>query len=259
EEELGSTLFARQGRRVALSQAGNVLLPYARQVLRKVEEARAVISDFENMGCGRLTIGAGGAVCNHILPELLREFSSRYAKIEVQVISGLTVSTLQRTVDGTVDLGLLVLPVQQGGIQTTDLGRDELLAIAPHGHRWQQQARVTARDFLGEPLIIFDRGSHTFRILERFLLEAGVFPSIAMEISDLEAVKSMVGSGLGVSVVPRWSIRKELDTETVVAKPLGTAGLFRKWGLVRRTNEPLTASQRAFVSICKSRLPALIA
>ncbi|HYC55719.1 MAG TPA: LysR family transcriptional regulator [Candidatus Binatia bacterium] len=259
EEDLGSTLFARQTRKVTLTQAGNVLLPYARQIVRKVEEARAVVSDFEGMGRGRVSVGSGGAVCHHILPDLVREFSSRFGKIDVQVISGFSVETLHRTLDGTVDLGILLLPVQEQGLVVSELGRDELVAIAPRDHAWGALERVKAKDFAGQPLVVYDRRSQTFRLLERFVLEAGVFPSIAMEISDLEAVKKMVAAGLGVSLVARWAVRKEELAGDLIVRPLGPKGLYRPWGLVRRANDVLTNSQRSFVSICTTRFPDLLA
>jgi len=258
EEAVGTSLFTRQARKVALTQAGNVLLPYARQISTKIDEATAVISDFEGMGRGKVAIGAGGAICHHILPQILCEFSARFAKIEIQVLSGFSDETLQRTIEGSVDLGLLLLPVDETGIVATDLGRDELLAIARPGHPWEALDRVRARDFVGEQVVIYNRTSHTFHILERFLLEAGVFPKFGMEINDLEAVKKMVEVGLGVSIVAAWTVRREVAEGTLVARPLGPRGLYRSWGLVRRANETPTASQKAFIGICSSTFPKLV-
>ena len=94
--------------------------------------------------------------------------------------------------------------------------------------------------------------------LERFLLEAGVFPSFGMEISDLEAVKKMVEVGLGVAVLAGWAVRTEVAAGKLVAKPLGSGGLYRSWGLVHRANETPTAAQRALMGICKSSFPKLV-
>lgn len=258
EESLGSALFARQARKVTLTQAGNILLPYARQILRKVEEARSVVSDVEGLGRGRVSIGAGGAVCHHVLPQVLSEFSSRFGRIEVQVTSGFSQDTLKHTLDGTVDLGILLLPVSNSAVVTTELGRDELVAIAPPGHPWEALDRVRPKDFIDQTLVTYARSSETYRILETFLLEQGVFPTVAMEISDLEAVKKMVEVGLGVSILAGWAVRKEALAESLVVRPLGNNGLYRSWGLVRRANEALTASQRGFISICTSRFPGLL-
>jgi len=258
EESLGAPLFTRRAREVSLTQAGNVLLPYARQIVAKLEEARAVVSDYEGLGRGRIVIGAGGAVCHHLLPELLKEFSQRFAKVEIQVISGFSNETLQRTIEGGVDLGIVVLPVQHTAVVSAELGRDELVAIAQPGHRWTGLARVRARDFVDEPLVVYERNSHTFRIIERFLLEEGVFPRFAMEISDLEAVKRMVEAGLGVAVMATWMIRQEILRGSLIARPLGARGLHRAWGVLHRASEALTASQKGFLSICRTRFPELI-
>lgn len=258
EESLGTPLFTRRAREVSLTQAGNVLLPYARQIVAKLEEARAVVSDYESLGRGRIVIGAGGAVCHHLLPELLKDFAQRFAKVEIQVISGFSNETLQRTIEGGVDLGIVVLPLQHTAVVSAELGRDELVAIARPGHRWTGLARVRARDFVDEPLVVYERNSHTFRIIERFLLEEGVFPRFAMEISDLEAVKRMVEAGLGVAVMATWMIREEILRGSLIARPLGARGLHRGWGVLHRASEALTASQKGFLSICRTRFPELI-
>ena len=258
EESVGAQLYSRRARTVTLTQAGNVLLPYARQVIGKVDEAVAVISDFEGLGRGRVVIGAGGAICHHVLPHILREFSDRFAKIEIQVISGFSFETMQRALDGTIDLGILLLPVRDTALVATEMGRDQLVAIAPPGHHWQELSRIKPGDFASEKLITYDRKSETFSILERFLLEDGVFPRFGMEISDLEAVKKMVGAGLGVAVVAGWAVRTEIEAGELIAKPLGARGLYRSWGMVYRSNETLTASQRGLISICKGRFPGLV-
>lgn len=259
EAELGTPLFTRHTRRVELAQAGDVLLPYARQILQKAAEARAVVSDFETSGRGRVTIGAGGAFCLHALPELLREFASRYGRIDIAVVSGSTEVTVQRTINGEVDLGFVVLPVQHAGLETVHLTRDELVAVAPAGHEFTKLDAIRARDFEGMPFVTYDRDSRTYRSVERFFLEAGVFPTIAMQISDLTAVKRMVAVGLGVSVVARWTVQEELRAGTLIARPLRPKGLFRNWGLVHRSRQTLTASQKNFLEICKPRVTQLLA
>lgn len=258
EKEAGTALFSRRARSVTLTQAGNVLLPYARQITAKADEAAAVISDFEGMGRGRVAIGAGGATCLHVLPRILSEFSERFGKIEIQVTSGFSLETIERTLDGTVDLGLVVLPVNTDGLAVTELGRDELVAIGPRGHRWESLERIRARDFGGEQVVFYNRASRTFGILERFLLEEGVFPRLGMQINDLEAVKKMVEVGLGVSLVAAWTVRREVDEGVLISRPLAPRPLYRSWGLVRRANETPSASQKAFIEICRSRFGALV-
>ena len=258
EEELGATLLSRNGRRIAVTQAGDTLLPYARQILAKLDEAKAAVADFEALGRGRVAIGAGGTVCHHILPAVLREFAERFSRVDVHVVSGYSAQTVARVADGSVDFGIVVLPVHEKALATSELGRDELVAVARPDHPWAAREVVLPRDFADEKLIAYDRVSQTYRILERFLLEAGVFPRVAMEINDLEAVKRMVSEGLGVSAVARWTVQREVSEESLIVRRLGRGGLYRTWGLVRRAGEPLTAAQRGFLAVCRNRFPSLL-
>jgi len=258
EEACATRLFTRHARKVTLTQAGNVLVPYAKQILSKADEALAVVSDFEGMGRGRVAIAAGGALCLHILPQLLEEFSARFGKIEIKVVSGFSPEILRLTLEGTADVGLTPLPVDDTELVTTELGSDELFAIAPAGHPWMRLERVRAKDFGNQRLVAYDRDSQTFKLLERFLLEGGIFPQISMDINDLEAVKRMVEAGLGVSIVAGWVVREQINNETLVVKPLAPKRVYRQWGLVRRAGETPTASQKGFVSICKTRFPGLV-
>ncbi len=258
EEAFATPLFTRHARKVTLTQAGNVLLPYAKQILGKADEAMAVVSDFEGMGRGRISIAAGGALCLHILPHLLEEFSTRFGKIEIKVVSGFSPEILRLTLEGTVDVGLSPLPVDETELVATQIGSDELFAIAPADHPWEHLERVRAKDFSNQRLVAYDRDSHTFKLLERFLLEGGIFPQIAMAINDLEAVKRMVEAGLGVSIVAGWVVREQAASGTLVVKPLGPSGIYRHWGLIRRAGETPTASQKGFIGICRTRFPGLI-
>jgi len=176
--------------------------------------------------------------------------------------------TLDRTPAGSDEpanyLGAVgkLLPASQveraAAVDDTAALVDELVAIAPPGHRWDGLARVRAKDFVDEPLVVYERNSHTFRIIERFLLEDGVFARFAMEINDLEAVKRMVEAGLGVAVMATWMVRDEVRRGSLTTRPVGARGLHRAWGLLQRANESLTASQKGFASICRTRFPELV-
>jgi DNA-binding transcriptional LysR family regulator len=117
---------------------------------------------------------------------------------------------------------------------------------------------VAPEDFTGQPLLIYERQSQTFRLIERTLLEAGVFPHVAMEMDHLEAVTEMVRVGLGVAVVPRWAVRAEVDAGHVVAIPIGKSGWTRGWGLgfIEQAAQPQPL--RAFVRLASERLPPVL-
>jgi len=258
ERQLGVKLLRRTGSGAKPSPAGEILVHYARQVVRKIDEAQRVMADFEANGAGALRIGAGGAACHFLLPPILKELRETYPKVDLHVVSGPTQATVERLLEGEIDLGLLTLPVAHARLRVLPLGRDELVAIVAPEHPWSERRRVQPQDFSDEPLLIYERRSQTHRLVERILLEAGVFPRVGMEMDHLEAVTAMVRDGLGVAVVPRWAIQAEIEAQQVVALPIGKTGLSRAWGLgvVEQDHQPQAV--RAFLRLCSERIPPIL-
>jgi LysR family transcriptional regulator for metE and metH len=126
----------------------------------------------------------------------------------------------------------------------------------PPEHAWARRDRVQAADFAGEPLVIYDRTSAITEATLGFLLASGIFPTVAIEIDQLEGVKELVRAGVGVAVVPRWAARRELAAGSLVAVPLGDAGLRRTWNLVFADSQPRSATTAAVVAFLREALPA---
>lgn len=258
EKQLGVKLLVRAGKGVRPTPAGEILLQYARQILQKVDEAQRVLTSYESTGSGVLRIGAGGAACEHLLPSVLQSFHDAYPRIELRVLSGPSRLTKERLLDGDLDVGMLTLPMVEPKLRLLELGRDELVAIAAPSHRWATRRRIEPRELTDQPLLVYERRSSTFHIVERMLLEAGVFPHIVMEMDHLGAVSSMVRAGLGLAVVPRWAVLSDVSAGRLVGLSIGKNGLYRAWGLGTRAEEHQPQTLRAFVRECLEHLPSLL-
>jgi len=258
ERQLGVKLLVRAGSGVRPTPAGEILLHYARQILAKVDEAQRVLTAYESTGSGVLRIGAGGAACEHLLPVVLQGFHAEFPHLELRVRSGPSPLSIAALLANDLDVALLTLPVAEPKLRIFELGRDELVAILPPGHAWAGRRRLEAAEFAGQPLLVYERRSSTHRLIERTLLEAGVFPHIAMELDHLGAVTSMVRAGLGLAIVPRWAVSDDLAAGRLATLPIGKTGLFRAWGLGLRAEDHQPQTLRAFVRACQERLPALV-
>jgi DNA-binding transcriptional LysR family regulator len=258
ERQLGVKLLVRAGNGVRPTPAGEILLHYARQILSKVDEAQRVLTAYESTGSGVLRVGAGGAACEHLLPSVLQSFHAEFARVELRVLSGPSALTIQRLLEGDLDVGMLTLPVSQDKLRIFELGRDELVVITAPDHPWAARRRLDAADLAGQPLLVYERRSSTYHIVERVLLEAGVFPHIVMELDHLGAVSSMVRVGFGLAVVPRWAVAADLAAGRLAALSIGKTGLYRAWGLALRAEDHQPQTLRAFVRLCLERLPPLL-
>jgi DNA-binding transcriptional LysR family regulator len=259
ERQLGVKLLVRAGTGVRPTPAGEILLHYARQILLKVDEAQRVLLSYESTGSGVLRIGAGGAACEHLLPSVLQSFHEGFPRIELRVLSGPSRTSIERLLAGDLDIGMLTLPVTEGKLRLFELGRDELVVIASPSHPWSTRRRIEPRELAEQPLLVYERRSSTFHIVERMLLEAGVFPRVVMEMDHLGAVSSMVRAGLGLAVVPRWAVLDDVNAERLVGLSIGKNGLYRAWGLGVRAEDHQPQTLRAFVRLCRERLPGLLA
>ena len=258
ERHLGVKLLVRSGRGTKTTPAGEILFRYAKQIVAKMDEAQRMIAEYDEKGTGSIRIGAGGATCEHLLPTVLREFGSRFPKSEISVVSGHSDLTLDRLQAGDLDIGMISMPSQTTGLQTFDLGSDELMAIAPGDHKWNALRRIPRQEFADVPLIVYEKRSSAFRLFEETLIRDGIFPKISMEIDHLGAAVGMIKAGIGVSVLPRWAVQALGHTGRLTVRSIGSGGLFRRWALATRADGHMSQSVKSFVNIGIELLPPLL-
>jgi len=258
EEHLGVPVLLRVGKRARPTPAGEVLLHCAEQVLDKIEDAERLLAEQGVGGGGMVRVGGSDGTCQHLLPPVLKEFLGLFPRVQLQVASGHSNDTLSRVLGGELDIGLVTLPVDADRIRVTEIGRDELVAVVAPDHAWVERRRIQAADFANEPLILYERESRMTGILLRFLLEEGIFPRVVTEVDQVEVVKELVRVGLGVAVLPAWSVRTEVERGELKAIPVGTHGLTRAWCLAALDNGAQPAALKALIRLCVEHLPRLL-
>ena len=258
EKELGISVLLRVGRTTRVTAAGDVLVHCARVVLEKLDETLRILEEHGHGRAGVVRIGTSEGPCNYLLPEILVEIKRRFPLVDARVVSGNAAATLGRLAAGDIDVALLALPVDADSVRVHEIGSDELVAVVPPGHSWAGRQYVTARDFEKEPMLVYDRGSQLADRSLRFLLDVGVFPRVPVEIDHLEAVKNLVQQRVGVAMLPRWAIRREVAAGVLLPVRLGPTGLVRRWGVLRLDRQPHSAALRGLLQLFTEMLPALL-
>lgn len=253
EREIGTPLFIRAPRRVALTHAGEVLLEAARRILREYDAATAELTDLAGAEKGRLRVGSASAmVSSDSLPNVLKEVCEQYPRADVFVSTGTSESLVQRLLAGELDVALVSLPVEARGIRTELLLRDALVAIVSPRHPLAQQRVVSAYVLAAEKLILGERGGNTRRLIDHFFAEAGVRPVVSMEMNRLAAIKQMVEKDMGVGIVPSQSVREEVDEGRLVALWIEGAQINWELGLARLSRSYDSPVMRTFMSLCQN-------
>jgi DNA-binding transcriptional LysR family regulator len=256
EAQLGVALIVRAGRGARPTPAGEALLPYARLVLDKIAEAAVRLAEYGACHAGVVRIRTSESASTYVLPPVLAELKGRWPRLDVQVTSGHRAGTLAGLAAGDVDLALLPLPADADRFRVVEVGSDELVAVVPTAHRWAGRAVVHPAEFEGEPLVVYDRTSEITDVTSRTLFEAGVFPRPAIEIDQLEAVKEMVRSAVGVAVMPRWAVWREVAAGALAVVRIGD-GIRRVWGVLYPDER--ASILRPIVDLLREMIPGRLA
>jgi LysR family transcriptional activator of glutamate synthase operon len=258
ETQLRTPVFARLGKRVVLTQAGEVLLRYTAPALQQLLEAQQEIATLHEPGHGRLRVSAATFTCYQILPHVLREFRVSFPHVELLVAAEYTDKAVQGLLSGELDLGIFVQPHSTDGLHIEPLSQDELVVIVSPQHPWARRRHVQWTDLATQVLITYNRASETFQMVQRELHNRGITTQETMEVRHGAAVMEMVKVGLGVALIPLWVVREDVQAGSLRGLPLGRGGLKRQWVIAHAKGAPLAAYDTAFIQLCHKWFPRLM-
>jgi DNA-binding transcriptional LysR family regulator len=251
ERALGVHLFDRIGRRVRLSQAGEILADYARRLFALAREAEEAMADVRAVGRGRLVVGASTTVGAYLLPGVAAEFWRRHPKVELLVEIQNTEQVHRRLAGLELDVGLTEGLVEDEELDAEVFHRDELVVIAAPGHRLAGNPRVPLGAVQHEPFILREPGSGTRAVEERALARLKLPVRVVMALGSTEAIKRVVAEGVGLAIVSRLSVRAECAAGTLAVLPVAGLRIERPLHLVRRKGRRDGPALRAFCGVLR--------
>ena len=232
EEELGEPLFLRVGRQVRMTPAAESLVQLGQRVFLDVRETVGAITDRTRELRGTLRLSGGMTVCLYIFPPLLKHLRRVHPNLDVR----LTVATAGRSVQeirgGRVDAGLLTLPVQESDLVTVPVLREELLLVTTPTHPLARRRKVTPPDLDGQPFVLFEVGSATRKVIDQFFATEKIEPTIVMDTENVEIIKAMVKTGMGVGIVPYQAVAREVRAGQFFCTRIDGHQLIRETGWV---------------------------
>ncbi|WP_030793307.1 LysR family transcriptional regulator [Streptomyces sp. NRRL S-920] len=235
ERELGAELFSRARGNIALTDAGEALLPLARRILADADTARIEVQELAQLRRGRIRLGATPSVCTGLLPDVLRAFHDRHPGIQLLIEEGGSHDLVRELARGALDLALVVLPLPSPSpaLTTVELLREDLVVVSsPRARRLGRSVRIA--DLQGERLVMFRHGYDLRELTVAACRAEGFEPEFAVEGGEMDAVLGFVRAGLGVAVVPRMVA--ERPGSDLRMTPLARPGLSRTIALAHRSD-----------------------
>jgi LysR family hydrogen peroxide-inducible transcriptional activator len=253
EDELGARLFDRLGRSVRLTELGKTFLPRARSVLRELEAARGDVVERKASISGPVTIGVIPTVSPYLLPPQLTTFSRKFPQVRLTVLEEITPVLLDRLRAGVLDVAILALPIRGHEFEATPLLTERLFAAVPNKHKFAKRRELSLKDLRAEPFLLL-RDGHCFRdTVVAACDRARLHPQIVFESGQFSSLLSMVGAGMGVSIVPKMAIEKKSPCRYVRIADLQAS---RTIGAVVLRGRSLTRAHLAFLEHLRAASPA---
>ncbi len=232
EEELKEPLFVRLGRRVRLTPAGEELVALGKRVLADVRDTTTSIVEHHKKLSGTIHLAGGMTVCLHVFPSLLKEYRRRHPDVDVKLTTGGTPQLLERVRSGTVDVALLTLPVEGADLMQVPVLREELLLVMHPSHPVGRHRRIRASDLDEQPLVLFERGSSTRRVIDDMIAREQIGPRIVMETENVEILKALVAIGMGMTIIPYQAVAREVRAGQLRCARLDGVSMVRETGWV---------------------------
>jgi DNA-binding transcriptional LysR family regulator len=232
EEELGCRLFLRVGKRIVPTDAGQLLREHCEKIFQDVKNAEMSIRELAGLQRGRVRFGTGSTTLIYQLPPVLEMYQARYPNIELIVVSEITDVILRDVQAQKLDLGLVMLPVEANDLQVEPLCDEELKVAIPARYPLARKSALSVKDVSQLRFILYERKTVMRRLIDNFFAELGIVPQIAMVMENIEAIKSLIGAGLGASVLPIHAVGDEAADRKVQLMRVQKHPLHRQLGLV---------------------------
>lgn len=259
EQELGSQLFDRANRNACvLTDTGEVLYGFAKQLLNLRDEALITLQQLHNLQSGRIRIGANESTGLYLLPRLILAFREQYPKIKIEVFRQLSVRLPQELKQRNLDFAILSFLPDAKDLEATPMMRDELVLIASPQHTLASHERVHIRDLGAATFIAHNaRSPSREKVIEAFRRFQTPL-NITIEIATIETVKRFVAMNLGLAFVPQMCVQEEVERGELLVVPVEGFRYERTLWAVRRRTDAHSHAAQAFMQVINAMAEKLL-
>lgn len=247
ENELGAKLLYRSSKQVRLTEAGNILYKHAKQILAHFEEASQEIHMLQDEVTGSIHIGASFTIGEYILPAKLAEFANQYPQVKIQVTIGNTEEIIGGVRSNDLDIGFIEGEAHANDLLVTPYMKDEMIMISPSNHPLSKVSSVDKHMLQDQVWVLREPGSGTRAFSDYFIQEEDITVKRSYVFNSSQGVKEAVASGLGIAMLSRWIVRKELLCGEISELPIRHHHLERQFSIIRHQDSSSSMAINVFI------------
>lgn len=254
EEHFNTRLFDRTHNRVTLTEAGRRVFDYAERIFELYGELEESVREMTGDVSGALTLGASTTIAEYMLPALLGDFKAQHPDVNVQLKVSNTEGIVSMVESNVIDLGVVEAPVSNKNLLVEVCRVDRLGVVVPPGHVLSGRSAVGIEALLEHPFVAREEGSGTREVIMEYLAAQGVGRgdlNLCLELGSSEAIKGAVEAGMGLSILSRATLSKELALGTLVYIELDPP-LERPFSFVRQRQKFRLRAMEELLSFARS-------
>ncbi len=253
EDFYGTLLFDRSEGKLKVTETGKILYHFAKAIVNDFNHSKEVIQQLTGESNIHLTVGASLTIGEYFLPSLLGRFKKQKPDIRVTLSINNTPRVLEELSNDVIDLALVEGLVEDSAFKVEKFAEDELVLVCPSDHPWKDRKEIQIQELANERMIWREAISGTRLIVENTLREYGILEKIEsyMEIGSTQAIKSAVEAGLGISILPKLTVARELEQGFLHQVEIPEIKMTRNLWLVQKNKRFSKAGISDFVEFIK--------
>jgi DNA-binding transcriptional LysR family regulator len=251
EEEIGSPLFDRSQKTPTLTDAGNLLLDYARRIVALRDQARDVVAELKALDRGRVRVGANESTSLYLLPPIILEYTGSHPNVKVEIYRHVSESLPREVLDRNVDFALLAFEPHDRDLRSFPILKDELVLIASPAHPLAARKSVTVKELGGESFLAHNvKTASRQKVIEVFAQNHTPL-NITLELATVETIKRFVQLKIGLAFVPRMCVSEEVDRGSLAVIPVQGLTYRRTLWVTHRRHVTFSHAAQAFLKVLR--------
>ncbi|WP_416829118.1 LysR family transcriptional regulator [Ectobacillus polymachus] len=247
ESEFGTKLIHRTPKYVQVTEAGKILYHHAKRILDHYENAKQEIHQLLHVVTGTLRIGVSFTIGEYILPKVLADYAKQYPQVDIQVIISNTKEVIKGVETNQHDIGLIEGKTTHTDVEVIPFMQDEMIIVAPIHHPLSNYQSLQPTLLQDQVWILREKGSGTRTYSDVFIEEMHLNMKRHFIFSSIQGVKEAVKEGLGIALLSKWTVRKELEAGELQVLSLPNKRIYRPFSFVRKKQDPLTKAAEIFI------------
>jgi DNA-binding transcriptional LysR family regulator len=239
----------RFGKKLALTDSGEVLYEIAEKIFEMESQAEESISDFQQQKRGHIRIHSGESFGAYYLPSIINPFSKLNPHIRISVNILPTEQVVENSIKLNSDLGFISYPVEHNKVTLREVLEDRLVIIAPPDHPLTRKSALEPRDLKGQSLIMHEKGSATRAFVDEFIKKNNITITIPLELSSNMAIKQAVQERIGIAIISRKVVSDEIQKGELKAIPFSDQQMKRKFYMIHHKDKYFSGPLKSLIDM----------